>query len=96
MNENSSSIFVPKTVIDSSFFHRNISFCFLFFCFDFIIVAFFVGDITFFFGEIVLKIYKSIFTLFSTDSNTCIFSSHKLLFPTFFIFCEIHTFKNHV
>jgi len=28
-------------------------------------MAFFVGNITFFFGEIVFKIYKSLFTFFS-------------------------------
>jgi hypothetical protein len=87
INKNSSSIFVPKAIIVSSLFHHNISFCFLFFHFDLIIGAFFVGDITFFFGEIVFKTYKSLFTLFSTDSNTNAFflltsfySPHSLSF----------------
>ncbi len=69
MNTNSSSIFVPKVIIVSSLLHCNISFCFLFFCFDLIIMAFFVGNITFFFGEIVFKIYKSLFTFFQEEEE---------------------------
>jgi hypothetical protein len=32
-------------------------------------MAFFVGNITFFFGEIVFKIYKSLFTFFQEEEE---------------------------
>jgi hypothetical protein len=50
-------------------------------------MGFFVRDIPFFFGEIVFKGYKSLFTLFSIDSDTHAFflltnfySPHSLSF----------------